>query len=187
MNIHQLSVSHDERQDRLLIRLNTLAGEEYRFWLTRRMVTLILPALTQMVVRLEAAQPGLAASDAPTQHLLTDLKRDAFMKNADFSTPYTAEALQLPLGEAPLLITDAQLNLQANHSLEIIFHQKLEEARPACTLNLQAPLVHGLIHLIQQTASKADWALTPAHDLAASPSQPGDEADPKPAQRPMMH
>ena len=73
MNIHQLSISHDERQDRLLLRLNTLAGEEYRFWLTRRMVILILPALTQMLARLEAAQPGLAASDAPAQHLLLSL------------------------------------------------------------------------------------------------------------------
>lgn len=187
MNIHQLSVSHDERQDRLLLRLNTLAGEEYRFWLTRRMVTLIVPALTQMVVRLEVAQPGLAASDAPTQHLLTDLKRDAFIQNADFSTPYTANALQLPLGEAPFLITDAQLNLQGNQSLEIIFHQKFETAQPACKLNLHAPLVHGLIHLIQQTASKADWALTTTNHPATSLSRSGDESDPVPPQRPLMH
>jgi hypothetical protein len=187
MNIHQLSISHDERQDRLLLRLNTLAGEEYRFWLTRRMVILILPALTQMLARLEAAQPGLAASDAPAQHLLTDLKRNAFMQNADFSTPYTAEALQLPLGEAPLFITDAQLNLQSHHSLEIIFQQKLEGAQLACTLNLHAPLVHGLIHLIQQTASKADWALATGIDPAASPEQHGEASDPVPAPRPLMH
>lgn len=187
MNIHQLSVSHDERQDRLLLRLNTLAGEEYRFWLTRRMVTLLLPALTTWVVRLEAAQPGMAARDASTQHLLTDLKRDAFMQNADFSTPYSEKSLQLPLGETPLLITDAQLNLQANHSLDIIFQQKLDAASPACTLNLQAPLVHGLIHLIQQTAGNADWALTQAREPAPTASRPSEDADPLPEQRPLVH
>jgi hypothetical protein len=37
MNIHQLSVNHDERQDRLLLRLNTQDLKEFRFWLTRRM------------------------------------------------------------------------------------------------------------------------------------------------------
>jgi hypothetical protein len=187
MNIHQLSVSHDERQDRLLLRLNTLAGEEYRFWLTRRMVTLLLPALTTWVLRLEAAQPGMAARDASTQQLLTDLKRDAFMQNADFSTPYSAQPMLLPLGEAPFLITDAQLNLQANHSLDIIFQQKLDAASPACTLNLQAPLVHGLIHLIQQTASKADWALTLGVEPASTTSRPSEDADPQPAQPPMVH
>ncbi len=187
MNIHQFSVSHDKRQDRLLLRLNTLAGEEYRFWLTRRMVALILPALTKMVVRLEAAQPGLAACDAPTQHLLTDIKRYAFLQNADFSTPYAAQALQLPLGETPLLITDAQLNLQANHSLEIVFRQKLEGASPACTLHLQAPLVHGLIHLIQQTANNADWALTMGIEAGTSASLSSDDSDYVPMQRPLMH
>lgn len=187
MNIHQLSVSHDERQDRLLLRLNTMAGEEYRFWLTRRMVTLLLPALTTWVVRLEAAQPGMAARDATTQHLLTDLKRDAFLQSADFSTPYSGQSLQLPLGETPFLITDAQLNLKANHSLDIIFQQKLDGASPACTLNLQAPLVHGLIHLIQQTASNADWALTQVSEPASTASLPSEDADPLPEQRPLVH
>lgn len=80
MNIHQLSVHHDERQDRLLLRLNTQDQQEFRFWLTRRMTLRLMPAIQQSAVRLEAAQPGVAATDAPTQHLLTELKRDAFLK-----------------------------------------------------------------------------------------------------------
>lgn len=165
MNIHQLSVSYEERQDRLLLRLNTQDHQEFRFWLTRRMSLRLLPAIDQSVARLEASQPGVAAPDTTSQKMLTELKRDAFLQKADFSTPFEAKAERKPLGEEPLLITDAQLSLQANGGLLITFQEKSAEgAVKSCQLNLQASLVHGLIHLIQQALGKADWALssTPA-------------------------
>ncbi len=87
MQIHQLSVSHEEVQDRLLVRLNTQEAHEYRFWLTRRLALRLLPALDQSLIRLEAAQPGVAAADLSTQQILTDIKRDAFLQSADFATP----------------------------------------------------------------------------------------------------
>ena len=157
MNIYQLSVNHDEREDRLLLRLNTQDGQEFRFWLTRRMAIRLLPAMDKSLVRLEAAQPGLAATDAPSQQMLTELKRDAFLQTADFATPYAAKPQQLPLGDEPLLVTDVQLTLQANGSLQVIFQKKTDSATPSCQLNLQAPLVHGMVHLIHQSMAKADW------------------------------
>jgi hypothetical protein len=157
MKIHQLSVSHDEIQDRLLVRLNTQAAQEFRFWLTRRMVLRFLPAMDQTLTRLEAAQPGVAASDHNAQQILADIKRDAFLKNADFETPYAAHAEQLPLGPEPLLVTDVQLTLQPHGNLEVIFRQKKGEDIQSCHLNLQTQLVHGLIHLLRETMAKAEW------------------------------
>ena len=158
MNIHQLSVSHDERQDRLLLRLNTQDQQEFRFWLTRRMTLRLMPAIEQSAVRLEAAQPGVAATDAPSQHLLTELKRDAFLKKADFATPFENRATQWPLGAEPLLITDAHLTIQPNGALQISFEDKTDPAQArACQLHLQVSLVHGMVHLIQQACEKAEW------------------------------
>jgi hypothetical protein len=173
MQIHQLSISHDEVQDRLLVRLNTQDAQEYRFWLTRRMALRLLPALNQSVLRLEAAQPGVAASDSRAQQILAEIQRDAFLQTADFATPYDAQAQGLPLGAEPLLVTDVQLSLQTNGSLEVVFQQKLGESVQACHLNLQASLVHGLIHLAQETLVKADW------ELAAQPTAIGHESTPK--------
>ncbi len=158
MNIHQLSVHHEERQDRLLLRLNTQDQQEFRFWLTRRMTLRLMPAIQQSAVRLEAAQPGVAATDAPSQHLLTELKRDAFLKKADFATPFDNHATQWPLGAEPLLITDAHLTIQPNGALEISFEDKSDPAQArACQLHLQISLVHGMVHLIQQACEKAEW------------------------------
>lgn len=158
MNIHQLSVNHDERQDRLLLRLNTQDQQEFRFWLTRRMTLRLMPAIEQSAVRLEAAQPGVAVTDAPSQHLLTELKRDAFLKKADFATPFETRATQWPLGPEPLLITDAHLTIKPSGALEIAFEDKSDPAQArACQLHLQVSLVHGMVHLIQQACEKAEW------------------------------
>jgi len=172
MQIHQLSVSHDEVQDRLLLRLNTQDAQEFRFWLTRRMALRLLPAMNQSLTRLEAAQPGVAASDPSAQQILTEIKRDAFLKTADFATPYAAKAQQLPLGSEPLLVTDAQLTFQSNGSLEVVLQQKTGLSIQSCHLNLHVQLVHGLIHLVKETLVKADWEMTTPTASSPGASQP---------------
>lgn len=178
MNIHQLSVNHDERQDRLLLRLNTQNQQEFRFWLTRRMALRLMPAIEQSAIRLEAAQPGIAAPDAPTQQLLTELKRDAFLKKADFATPFENKATHWPLGPEPMLITDAQLSIQPQGGLSLQFEDKADPGKiRSCQLNLQVSLVHGLVHLIHQAIQKAEWGIrdsaTPITEtIPAHPTEP---------------
>jgi hypothetical protein len=173
MNIHQLSVHHDERQDRLLLRLNTQDQQEFRFWLTRRMTLRLMPAIEQSAVRLEAAKPGVAATDAPAQQMLTELKRDDFLKKADFATPFESRAGHWPLGAEPLLITDAHLSIQPGGALEIAFEDKSapDQAR-SCRLLLQVSLVHGMLHLIQQASEKAAWGAveSPAKTTETAPA-----------------
>jgi hypothetical protein len=158
MSIHQLSVHHDERQDRLLLRLNTQDQKEFRFWLTRRLTIRLLPVVQQTAARLEAAQPGVAATDSRSQSLLSEFKREAFLEKADFGTPYDHQARQWPLGPEPMLITDAHLSIQAGGSLEISFEEKSVGSQSrSCQLNLQIDLVHGLVHLLEQACDKAQW------------------------------
>jgi hypothetical protein len=181
MNIHQLSVSYEERQDRILLRLNTLDKQEFRFWLTRRMCLRLMPAIDQSVVLLEASQPGVAVPDPTAQKMLTEIKREAFLQKADFSTPFEAKAEQRPLGEEPMLITDAQLSLQTGGGLLVTFQEKTVEAPvKSCQLNLQASLVHGLVHLIQQALAKAEWGFTTAAKTAATVEPAELPTDPTP-------
>lgn len=161
MQIHQLNVSHNERQDRLLLRLNTQTAEEFRFWLTRRMALRLVPALEQTIGRLESTQARVMAPDPSSQQILTELKRDAFMQQADFKTPYVEQAHKLPLGDEPMLVTDVQLQLQGTAVL-LTLQDKGTAPGPGqvCQLNLQNPLLHGLIHLVRQAMDKAQWLST---------------------------
>jgi hypothetical protein len=160
MNIHQLSVHHDERQDRLMLRLNTQDSQEFRFWLTRRMAQRFLPILTQTAERLEAAQPGVAATDPVSRQILSDLRREDFLKKADFATPFENSATHLPLGPHPMLVTDAHLDFQVQGGLDLTLEDKTDPQHPqACLMHLQVSLVHGLVHLMAQAAEKAQWGL----------------------------
>ena len=158
MHIHQLNVSHHERQDRLLLRFNTQTAEEFRFWLTRRMALRLVPAPEQTIGRLESTQARVMAPDPASLQILTELKRDAFMQKADFKTPYVEQAQKLPLGDEPMLVTDVQLQLQGAGVL-VTLQDKGASPGPAqvCQLNLQASLVHGLVHLLRQAMDKAQW------------------------------
>ena len=173
MNIHQLNVSHNDRQDRLLLRLNTQTAEEFRFWLTRRMALRLVPALEQTIGRLESTQARVMAPDPASQQILTELKRDAFMQQADFKTPYVEQAQKLPLGDEPMLVTDVQLQLQGS-AVQVTLQDK--GAAPGlvqvCQLHLQTSLLHGLVHLMRQAMDKAQW-LSAAETPAPMPEQPG--------------
>lgn len=175
MNIHQLNVSHNDRQDRLLLRVNTQTAEEFRFWLTRRLTLRLLPGLQQVLGRLESKAPQMVAPDPASQQMLTELKRDAFLQKADFKTPYTEKAQQLPLGDEPMLVTDVQLNFQTA-GVQVMLQDKgaAEGLARTCQLHLQAPLVHGLVHLIQQAMDKAEW------QTAATADTPTLQADTAP-------
>jgi hypothetical protein len=119
----------------------------------------LLPHLQASVVRLEARDPQVMATDTTAQQMLADLKREKFLSKADFSTPFVSENRKLPLGETPMLVTDVQLNLHNSGSLILLFQDKSGDSASgsSCEFNLQAALLHGLLHLIEQSLKKAQW------------------------------
>ena len=173
MNIHQMSVQYDERQDRLVLRVSTQDAQEFRLWLTRCMTLRLLPHLQAAVVQLEASDPQVMAPDTTAQQILADLKRENFLSQADFSTPFATQILGLPLGDLPLLVTDVQMNLHSSGSLHLQFHDKNGSSASglSCEVKLQASLLHGLLHLMEQALKRAQWqlpSLTPRADLMDS-------------------
>lgn len=181
MSIHQLSVSHDERQDRLLWRLNTLEGQEFQFWLTRRMLARLWPALNQALLKLHASAPGLAASDTIALQMLRDFKRDNLMASADFKTPFASGAKEKPLGQEPLLVTDAHLSLDAKGGMGVLLEQRWGNQCKSCQLNLSVDLVEGLLLLTQQALQSADWGLPQPESVPSKAAGPA-EAGPADAQ-----
>ncbi len=159
MNIHQMSVQYDERQDRLAIRVSNQEQQEFRLWLTRAMTLRLLPHLQASVVQLESSDPQVMASDTTAQQMLTELKRENFLSQADFSTPFATQNLSLPLGETPMLVTDVQLKLHNGGRLDLLLQDKSGDSASgaSCELSLQAALLHGLLHLLEAALKKAQW------------------------------
>lgn len=178
MDIHQLSIDYSEEQDRILIRINTSQAEELRFWLTRRMVHTLWPTFNQVVANhtvrfgklIDTPNPQPGTLDESAQSLMADFHRNEALKRADFNTPYNSNASSLPLGEAPLLVTEVKLTSLGTGQLQIKLSEQLagQGVQRSCQLDVPTHLAHGLMHLLEQCLARSGWS-DPAPLIPAQP------------------
>ena len=175
MNIHQLNVQYDERQDRLLVRVKTVQEQEVRLWLTRRIGVKLVEPLMTTVSRIEALDPAVTVADEESRKILVHLKQEDFLQ-----TPYSSTTTALPLGELPMLVTEVTIHLHANGLTQLVIKDGGDEEQEArtCTLNLQSFMVHGLLHLLQQAVHRSQWL-----DPVQAPDQEESAAEAAQARR----
>lgn len=185
MNIHQLSVLFDERQDRLLMRVNTQEGQEVRLWLTRRIALKLVAPLQLTVAKIESRNAAISAVDAQAQALLVDLKQEDFLQKADLKTPFSTKSTSLPLGPAPMVVTEITLNVQGKAGAQIVFKDEGDERTEgrSCKLQMQAQLVHGLLHLLKKAIESAQWTMPLQGTGAVAADGHGADEDPPSAPR----
>ena len=177
MNIHQLSVTYEPDQDRILVQINTLAGEVLRVWLTRRLVINLLPLLTREIIHLEAGSAQLASQDDATQKMLMEFKKQAFIAQGDFKTPFNPTAAVFPIGPEPLLATSVHLTHAGSGALRIGFDEKLVAGGAARGFEaaLASDLMHGFMHLLESAIGLSNWGVL----LASNPQATLDDAEGK--------
>lgn len=180
MKVHQLSVTYLREQDRLLTRINTSDAEELRLWFTRRLMLELWPmmhkVLTDQLVSLESSITSGAAADEDMKQMLADFRKQEFLQEADFDTPYNEQQAKLPLGEEPLLVTDLTITHLADSMVALEFHENPPggDNPRSFRLELDPPLMQGFVHLVDQALTQASWALPPrprevATELAGKP------------------
>jgi hypothetical protein len=163
MKIHQLSVSYQAEQDRILVRINTTAAEEMRIWLTRRLLLGLWPLLSKLLtkhlLKLEAAGSSLDTADDDLKRMLTEFRKEEFLREADFDTPYKENQSVLPLGEEPLLVTDVDASPLPNGRLRLSFNERRpESAKPrSFQMEMEPKLMQGLMHLLEQALARSQW------------------------------
>ena len=197
MNIHQLSVTYLPDEDRILARINTTAGEEMRLWLTRRLMLGLWPLLSKLMtghlLRLEGAGMSLEAAGDELTTMLADFRKEEFLQDADFDTPYKEDQATLPLGKEPLLVTDVDASPLPNGRLRLSFNEnspaRLEKAGQEGTaeprrfqMEMEPRLMQGLLHLLEQALAQSRWRETfetapstedPTHpDTTTRPNRP---------------
>ncbi len=181
MNIRQLTVVYLPEQDRLLVRLNTHGQEELRLWLTRRLVLRLWPALQQQAQAQASRQAGLASPqalhDPAAQSALADFQKADSLSRTDFNTPFDAGARHLPLGDAPVLVTEVSLTPTRDGAIRLGFQEKLDAHTPprSFELTLSPQLLHGWMHLLEQALEQSQWIAPPAE---ASVAPAGDTSAP---------
>ncbi len=190
MNIHQLSINYIQEHDRILLRINTAAGEELRLWFTRRLTLNLWPMLTKIVadqvIKQEAEKsPGLAPvinADEQTRKMVAEFKKEENLQNADFKTPYKEKPAALPLGAEPLLVTEMNVTPLPTGQLQMSFTEKLPGAQNprGFQMALESQMTHGLVHLLEKALKTSQWQdlpgiAPPPPDVPAPDVPPGDK------------
>ncbi|MES2783976.1 MAG: hypothetical protein V4684_00810 [Pseudomonadota bacterium] len=181
MKIHQLSVTYLAEQDRILARINTDASEEMRLWLTRRLMLGLWPLLSKLLtthlLKLEAAGTSLETADEGLKQMLTDFRKEEFLKDADFDTPYKEQQAQLPLGEEPLLVTDVEASPLPNGRLRLSFNERTPNVQTprSFQMEMEPKLMQGLMHLLEQALARSQWREPFANPVSAQETAAADD------------
>ena len=179
MKIHQLSVNYQAEQDRIFMRVNTSASEEIRLWLTRRLMLGLWPLLskllTQHLLKLESAGTSLETADEDLKKMLADFRKEQFLQQADFDTPYDENQAVLPLGADPVLVTDVDATPLPNGRLRLSFNERMPGGKEprSFQIEMEPQLMQGLMHLLEQALARSQWQEPFAQGAA---DESGDDA-----------
>jgi len=181
--IRQLSVNYVPEQDRLLLRVNTAASEEMRLWLTRRLMVGLWPLLNQLLteqlLQLEAAGSSLESADDELKKMLTDYRKEQFLRESDFDTPYEGKPAALPLGPEPLLVTDVDASPLDSGGLHLHFHERRPKRKERnFEMRAEHKLMQGLMHLIKQALDRSQWGEPFGSSVAADDASLVDAHEP---------
>ena len=154
-HIHQLNATFMAAEDRILLRLNTTNKEEFRIWLTRR----VMRALARKLGGAERRLLGLENPDsgyvAPGARAIQEFRREASTADIDFGERFVEGSAGFPFGTEPVLATACEVRLQeggASVSLTLNNQRALNFA-------LDARGLHGTLAMLQKAVARSDWDL----------------------------
>lgn len=167
--LKQMQMIFEPEEDRLLLKVNTQSNDEFRFWLTRRFVRMIWPALMKAL----ASSPQIVVQrDQTAKEAVLAFQQEKVLSQADFQTPYREDATNHPLGEEPLLVARAQFKPGPDKQRMLGLHPA---EGPGIEIALNDAMLHSLCALITKTVAKTDWQLDLTMARSASSSGPDPE------------
>jgi len=154
MNLERITVEFVPEDDRLLVHVHFSKSAEILFWMTRRLVHRFWPMLLQIA----QSHPEIQSQANPeARKALLDFEHEKALKQVNFSKAVQEPDRTHPLGEEPFLVT--RIRARRNEHGKIIL-SLLPKTGKGLDLSLGENLLHGLMKLIKDAATKADWNLT---------------------------
>jgi hypothetical protein len=161
MQLSQIAVQYSPEADRLLLRVRSTSGQLYEAWLTRRLVMRFWPHVRTAVEHLGAK--AAAARVAPgavvmpeAQPMLAQVAKESVLREADFKTPFNAQATSQPLGKEPMLATEVQMTTLPDGQLHLTL---FDAQRRSIALQLTDQMAIAVRELLEQGLGQAQWGL----------------------------
>jgi hypothetical protein len=170
MSIRQLNASYVAEEDRVMLRLTTLANEEYRLWLTRAVVGMLMQQMQALAVKKLEHDHTVQQAKAVAQ-----FKQQVLQQEVSYTR--FEGAARLPLGAEPVLVKAVQSTLQEKQAVMLLQLAKGQ----SLTLKLSDDLLGKLQLLLERMNETARWVL-PLDGAWAGAAVPGTPATAKDAE-----
>ncbi len=161
----QLQARYLPEEDRISLRMNTVAQEEFRFWLTRRFLVRMWPVLQEGLMSSPVVRQQ---SDPVSRQTVMEFEHEKAKTKAEFNAPFQA-APNLPLGEEALLIVQANFRHLPNGDF---FLSVKDNHGKGIDLTLTRDLLHLLCQILDDAAQRSDWDLPSLFNIEAEQQVP---------------
>ena len=104
------------------------------------------------------------------------------MRQSDFKTPFKEPVAGTPLPEPPLLVCEVAMTPLANGRLQTKFKGPMDaqQQRREIQLELEGPLMHGFLHLLEKAYATSQWALVTVAPIELDPVAASAASDTRP-------
>jgi hypothetical protein len=153
MALKQFSGQYLPDLDRILLKISTEQGDEYRFYITRRIAQLMLEHQQEKSLALVAKSTSLNA----TNEVLA-FKQDIVRQNTNWKQAFEPSK-QLPLGEKPKLVYAVKYAVKQQAKATQVIMSLTFRDNSALSVNLTQSSLTALQLLIEQLQTQAKWGL----------------------------
>jgi hypothetical protein len=150
--ISQMQMLYNPEEDRVLFRVNSTKGKQFRLWLTRRCILLLMDMLNKHM----DADPDVSIQATPeAKQAIQSFKREKAMQGANFQEKFKEEAEETPMGDIVPLAYRLNYRLAGD-----VMHLGIEpKSGQGINLTMNRDINSSLTRLIIAAAQKADWQL----------------------------
>ncbi len=152
--LHQITLSYSAEEDRLLLRISTRDKAEFQFWLTRRFVNILWPALMTVI---EKENPAAKKNLMPAaKKAVMAMEHQEAVAASDFTRDHVKGNKNLTPGPGPLLVIGGSVK-PGKGGLTGLILKTQNKAEVKMSLNKE--LLHALCKLLIETTTKAGWGM----------------------------
>lgn len=159
----QFDAGYDRHEDRILLRITNVNGDEFRLWLTRRVCGSLLTDFKTKTsaYRISVPEAGAEQLASVSNHdtvLRAQLEQQAVVAQQDFGSKFKP-GVNFPLGEQGLVVE--KVNLQPNGKAEGVHALSFQDKNgKGITLGVTVEIFNSIFEVVERVVGQTRWGLT---------------------------
>ncbi len=158
----QFDAGYNRHEDRILLRITNVNGDEFRLWLTRRLCSSLLTdfKVRTSAYRVSMPDAGMEARAVVSNHdtvLRAQLEQQAVVAQQDFGSKFKPGET-FPLGEQGLVVE--KVNLQPNGKADGVHTLSFHDAKGrGISLGVTVEVFNSIFEVVERVVRQTKWDL----------------------------